>query len=144
RKVRELLKPKSSSGTFANRVIVREPLTDDRFAARPVKPGAGSIAFFADVSHADRRRQIGWRARASDLADLFACESQKGTGFGRRGTVKGQLHAPPIHLATGAHPLHDLLPGVATLGIADVRVFQPRFMRNLLVAEVVAEPGNAL
>ena len=55
-----------------------------------------------------------------------------------------QRDADAIHLAAGAHAFDDFLAGVAALGVADVGILQTRFVGNLLFAEVVAVPGNAL
>src|SRR5260370_585574 len=38
----------------------------------------------------------------------------------------------------------DFLPGVAPLGVADMAVLQTSFVRNLLFAEVIAEPRHPL
>src|SRR6266403_1162588 len=50
----------------------------------------------------------------------------------------------PVHLPARTHPLHDLLSCVAALGVTDVAVLQSRFVRDLLFAEVIPEPRNAL
>ena len=62
----------------------------------------------------------------------------------RFGGIDFQGDAGAIDLAAGADAFDDFLSGVAALGIADVRVLQACFVRNLFLAEIVAEPGNAL
>ena len=47
-------------------------------------------------------------------------------------------------MAARTHALDDFLAGVAALRVADVRVFQASFVRDLLFAEVVAEPSHSL
>src|SRR5260370_37573169 len=41
------------------------------------------------------------------------------------------------------HALHNFLPGVTAFGVADMCVLQAGFVRNLLLIEVVAKPGDA-
>src|SRR4029077_4678147 len=55
-----------------------------------------------------------------------------------------QADAAAVDLAAGANALHDFLAGVTALGVADVAVLQGGFVRNLVFAEVIAEPGDAL
>ena len=46
-------------------------------------------------------------------------------------------------MAARPHPLDDFLPGVAAFFIADVRMFESRFVRNILIVVVVAKPRGA-
>src|SRR5438552_3809586 len=55
------------------------------------------------------------------------------------------IHGFPYWLASyRAHTFDNFLAGVAAFGIADVRVLQTGFVRNLFIAKIVAKPGNAL
>ena len=64
-------------------------------------------------------------------------------GVGGIGAGEEQSGAPAIDVAARADALDDLLSGVAALGVADVGAFERGFVRDLVLVEIGAEPGNA-
>src|SRR6266850_1241843 len=115
-------------------------------AIRPLQDAAERACFATDVAHTEdpcRNRIPGFR-RTRHESNFFAFHRQRRADFGHSVAGENKSHALPIHLPARTHSFHDLLAGVAALRVVDVAVLQPRFVRDLLFAEVVAEPRNAL
>jgi hydroxyacylglutathione hydrolase len=113
-------------------------------SAAPFQPGTERVGFLPDVTHADGDGQRWRRGSAGDVAGFFSANGQNLARRRRRWTAENKIDAAAVHLAARTHALDDFLAGVAALGVADVRVLQAGFVRDLLFAEVVAEPRNAL
>src|SRR6266403_357591 len=100
----------------------------------------------AHVAHAEdsRRNRIPSFRRACHESNFFAFHHQRRARFRHRVAGESQAHPLPVDLPARTHAFHDLLACVAALRVTDVAVLQPRLVRDLLFAEVVAEPRNAL
>ena len=112
--------------------------------AGAIENGSGGAVFAAKIAHADHAASQRRKSGAGDLAGFFAGDRERRAGG--RGSFCGeaQAHAEAVDLAAGTNAFDDFLAGVAAFRKADVRVFQAGFVRNLLFAEVVAEPRDAL
>src|SRR6202040_907869 len=77
---------------------------------------------------------------ARDAAGFIPVVQQVGSGRRRHGGGKLQLRKPPVDVTARANPLDNFLAGVASFLVVDVRVFEARLVRYLLVAVVDAEP----
>src|SRR6266404_8881551 len=100
----------------------------------------------AHVAHAEdsRRNRIPSFRRACHESNFFAFHHQRRARFRHRVAGESQAHPLPVDLPARTHAFHDLLACVAALRVTDVAVLQPRLVRDLLFAEFVAEPRNAL
>src|SRR6266404_2911172 len=115
-------------------------------AIRALQNAAERARLAAHVAHTEdpRRSRIPSFRRACHESNFFAFHHQRRARFRHRVAGEHQPHALPVHLPARSHALHDLLPCVAALRVTDMAVLQSRFVRDLLFAEVVAEPRNAL
>src|SRR5229473_5558654 len=104
----------------------------------------------ADVSHSNdcsgRRRETCPRYVA-DLLSLCRCHGIIRKQLRPSGDllcpVEPQSNPYSVHMPPRTHALHNFLPGVTAFGVADMCILQAGFMRNLLLIEVVAKPGDA-
>src|SRR5690242_13288445 len=113
-------------------------------SSRPLQSGPRRFRLFADIAHANHPHRIPNLRRPRDMASFLAVLHQCRAGLGNHIAGEQQSNAAAIHMAARTHALHDFLSSVAALGVADVAVFQPCFVRNLSLAEVVAEPRHSL
>src|SRR6266404_495727 len=115
-------------------------------AIRALQNAADRACLAADVSHTEdpRRGRIPSFRRPRHESNLFAFHHQRRPRFRHGLAGDNQAHALPVHLPARTHPLHDFLARVAALGVTDMAVLQPGLVRDLLFAEVVAKPRNAL
>src|SRR5882724_2665220 len=115
-------------------------------AIRPQQRGSRGAAFLANVTHTEdpRRSRIPGFRRPRHESDFFAFHHQRCARFRHGLAGKNQPHALPVHLPARTHTLHDLLAGIAALRVTDMAALQSRLVRDLLFAEVIPEPRNAL
>ena|ERR1700680_4409974 len=106
--------------------------------------GTGGGFFPAEVGHADGGVERGRKGGASGEAGFFAFGEERRAGRRRLRRIVFESDTHAIDLAAGAHAFDDFLAGVAAFGVADMGVLQAGFVGNLLFAEVVAVPGDAL
>src|SRR6266446_586749 len=104
---------------------------------------AGGGLFTAEIGHADRSVERGRKGGAGGEASFFAFGEEGCARRGRLRRVVFESDADAIDLATGAHTFDNFLAGVAAFRVADVGVLQAGFVRDLLFAVVVGEPGSA-
>src|SRR5713226_8628370 len=117
---------------------------DSCSAVGTMQHSSGCRGFFAGVAHPEDAGRVPGSCGSRDVADFFAVEGEGRFRFGDGVAGKRETDALTVDLAAGADALDDLLAGVAALGVADVGVLQAGFVGDLLFAEVVAEPGDAL
>jgi hypothetical protein len=109
------------------------------------KFGGGGGGFFADVGDADGVGLFGHGRRAGDGADFFGVGGEDCAGGGRLVCAwEAKSDAAAVDLAAGTDAFDDFLAGVAAFRVTDVGVFEAGFVRDLFVAEVVAEPWDGL
>src|SRR5258706_15720729 len=99
--------------------------------------------FAAHVAHADGFACARGERGAGDVAGFGAAGGEWRAWRGRFGPGENQAGAATVDVAARTHAFDNLLPGVAALGEADVGVFQRRFVRDLALVEIGAEPGDA-
>ena len=102
------------------------------------------MGLFAGVGHGDDARRVPYFCRASDEADFFGVEGERGAGGGDGFASKEEVDALAVDLAAGANALDNFLAGVAAFGVADVGVLQARFVRDLFLSEIITKPRDAL
>src|SRR6266852_5233020 len=117
---------------------------DSCSAVGTMQHSSGCRGFFAGVAHPEDAGRVPGSCGSRDVADFFAVEGEGRFRFGDGVAGKRETDALTVDLAAGAHALDDLLARVAALGVADVSVLQAGFVGDLLFAEVVAEPRDAL
>src|SRR5262249_2139033 len=115
-----------------------------RLAVGPAQTAAGRIVLAADITHANhavgRQRH---RHSTSGIANLLFTSEKLGAALRHTRARELQAHPSPVHVAPRTHALNDLLPRVTPLHVVDVSGFESGFVRNDLIVEVVADPGNA-
>src|SRR5271169_2823877 len=102
------------------------------------------VVVFADISHPNRVGQEGGNSRARDRTHFFSFHAERLARRRNARAIKNKIDPPPVDLTARAHAFDNFLPCVATLRVADVALFQPCFVGNLLFAEVVPKPRHAL
>src|ERR1700720_4932510 len=103
----------------------------------PLQDASRGVAFFADVAHTNDALWIPDLRRSRDVANFSAAQRQRRPWLGYHDAGEEQSGPLPVHLPTGSHALHNFLPGVAALRIADMAILQSGLVRDLLLAEVI-------
>ena len=104
--------------------------------------GAWRGVLAAQISHAQGAAKGRGEGCARDVADFLGV-SEKWRARGKRfAGQRLQRDAETVRVTPGAHALDDLLPRVASFRVADVRVLETRFVGDMPLVEIVAEPGT--
>src|SRR5207247_8593708 len=87
---------------------------------------------------------VTWPHRTGHQAQCCAAKSAGRLRVRHDVTGQTEPDALTVDLSARPHAFHDFLAGVAAFGVADVAVLQSCLVRDLFLAEVVAEPRRAL
>jgi hypothetical protein len=116
---------------------------DVRGNSRSIQARSDSGVLSPHVTKADRPSEQG-RIPGTRDATGFAAIVQQIRSCGRRhGGGKLQFRESPVDVSARADPLNDFLAGVASFFVTDVRQFESRLVRDLLVAIIHAKPWHA-